>query len=67
MLKFRRAMALCSVMPKLLREHARMAPEIPFQEELEESDSDDDDNDKDVLDDLLTCRDHYRCFMPTGT
>ena len=44
-----------------------MAPEIQFQEELEESDSDDDDDDEDVLDDLLTRRGHYRCFMATGT
>ena len=54
--------------PKPPREHARMAPEIQFQEELEESDSDDDDdNDEDVLDELLTHRGHYRCFMATGT
>ena len=53
--------------PKPPREHARMAPEIQFQEELEEFDSDDDNYDKDILDDLLTRRGRYCCFIATGT
>ena len=53
--------------PTPYQEHARMAPEVQVQEEVEVSDSDDDGNDGGILDDFLTHRDHYRCLMAMGT
>lgn len=44
-----------------------MAQEIQILQEVEGSVSDDDDNDEDVLNELLTSRDHYHCLIVMGT